>query len=204
MERTLDFEKLLNGDRLEKRHSDEIGVIAVDPGVTTGISIMTATKDPESRQWTATRWGSHQLSYGGSGNTSDTQGVNSAWPEQDVASQIGTVFSLMSKEIPTALVIEDFIIRKMNTSRDFLAPVRVTAGIMQHIYQWVPEVIAERHFFQTPADAKSICTDERMDLWGFSISSQKDRHSRDADRHATLFLRRVSENPRKAASLFTR
>lgn len=204
MERNIDLEHLFEGaysaGLRALRAPGTIAVLAVDPGVTTGLSLLTAHYDKSSRTFVVDGWGSHQISYGGSGNRSDRRGVSETNPEQDIAGRIAELFLCLAEVQPTALVIEDFIIRKMNTTREFLAPVRVTAGIVQEVYHEAPD-LAEKITYQTPADAKSVCTDERMDRWGYQIETQKDRHSRDADRHGILFLRRLSEDPRRTASL---
>lgn len=207
MERNIDLEHLFDETRLSYpnlprwvREDGRIAVLAVDPGVTTGLSLLIARYDESSRTFVVDGWGSHQVSYGGSGNRSDRRGVSLEHPEQDVADRIAELFLDLAELMPTALVIEDFIIRKMNTTREFLAPVRVTAGIVQEIYHEAPSLVG-KIAYQTPADAKSVCTDERMDRWGYQIETQKDRHSRDADRHGILFLRRLSEDPRRTASL---
>lgn len=202
MERNIDLEHMFDTGG-SWRHSDEIAVLSVDPGVTTGLSLMTASLNKKTRMYEVGGWGSHQLSYGGSGNRSDRAGVDEDYPEQDISGRIADVFLALAEDGLTALVIEDFIIRKMNTTRDFLAPVRVTAGIVQAVYRQRPELMPNI-YYQTPADAKSVCTDKRMDLWGFEIDSRNDRHSRDADRHGILLLRRCSENPRKTIGSLSR
>lgn len=206
MDRNIDLERMFEDEghiSASFRHSDEIAVLSVDPGVTTGLSIMTASLNRDSRMYEVGGWGSHQMSYGGSGNRSDRSGVDPRFPEQDIAGRIAEVFLNLAEQGTAALVIEDFIIRKMNTTRDFLAPVRVTAGIVQAVYKENPKLMSNI-FYQTPADAKSVCTDERMDRWGFKIASQNDRHSRDADRHGILFLRRCSEKPRETVGSLSR
>lgn len=192
MEKSIDLSDV-NSLRETYAREDDIVVLAVDPGVTTGVSVMSAQYDDKSKTYVTKSWGSNQISYGGSGNVGDV--INDKNPEELVASYIvslleGLVEALDQKRV--FLVIEDFIVRQMNQSREFLSPVRVTSALMGMVYY--SNVIPMSHIFmQTPADAKSVCTDKRMDKWGFVINTQKDRHSRDADRHATLFLRRCSE-----------
>lgn len=172
----------------------ETVIIGVDPGVTTGVSVIGYSGDPASPS-EVPYWGSTQLSYGGSGNHFDE--IETHMPEQDVAHRIAgfadTVQSWTSGRVIVA--IEDFIIRQMNQSRDFLAPVRVTSGIIQALYERSEHYQID-YVMQSPSDAKSICTNERMDLWGYKVETQRDRHSRDADRHSVLCLRKLMEKPR--------
>lgn len=173
-------------------------IIGIDPGVTTGISavVFNSKKVPMPNE--VEHWGSDQISYGGSGNAKDLIEAEGGFAEQKIAHKIGEMIFALSqysgspdKNRRVLIVIEDFIIRQQNSTRDFLAPVRITAGIIQEIFYMENAKVV----FQTPADAKAICTDDRMDKWGFTIKTTKDRHSRDADRHAILFLRRILEKP---------
>ena len=167
-------------------------IVGVDPGVTTGVSVIGFENVYDTPLPSEVEiWGSTQFSYGGSGNSEDILGDDKDI-EQTISKMVGDIAKYLSQFGDVIVSIEDFIIRKMNTSRDFLAPVRITAGIRQEIFG--EESIGFVSY--TPADAKAICNDKRMDLWGYEIRTQKDRHSRDADRHAVLTLRRIKENPR--------
>lgn len=167
-------------------------IIGVDPGVTTGVSVIGfGNSDGIPLPSDIEVWGSAQFSYGNSGNFEDILGDDDNI-EQNISFMIGDIAKYLAKFGDVIVSVEDFIIRKMNTSRDFLAPVRITAGIRQEIYK--NKNIGFVSY--TPADAKSICNDKRMDLWGYEIRTQKDRHSRDADRHSVLTLRRMKETPR--------
>ena len=178
-------------------------IVGIDPGVTTGVSVIAYKDLPESPS-EIPFWGSTQVSYGGSGNDSDV--LKSPNPEIEVAKRIGNLVQDLSEigDVRIILAVEDFIVRQMNQSRDFLAPVRITAGLLQ-----AASFVADHNLFnidyvmQSPADAKSICKDERMDLWGYRVETLRDRHSRDADRHAVLCLRKLMEKPRSFSSLQT-
>ena len=92
------------------------------------------------------------------------------------------------------LVIEDFVVRRFDSSREFLSPVRITARIQQELFndticQGVTVAI------QSPSDAKQTCTDERMKKWGIQPKTHKDRHGLDAARHCVLFIRKLMANP---------
>lgn len=193
MERTLKF---FNPPRNIK---NRIVVIGIDPGVTTGLSVMIVEEMSKGVDGILA-WGSDQISYGGSGNVKDLYDGDESFPEQEISMQIGQAITRWAKYNTVYVAIEDFIIRKHNSSRDFLAPVRITSGIMQHIYKAGANI---KVIFQAPSDAKGVCTDERMDLWGFPIQTTRDRHSRDADRHSILLLRKFMADPRTERTLFS-
>lgn len=169
-------------------------IVGVDPGVTTGVSVLILDLSdglPRPDDADKIKTWTHQLSYGGSGNKGDLVEGN-GWEEQDIAESIGLlVFDLKTVYENVYLVIEDFIIRKFLSSRDFLSPVRITSGILQDV-RTRGTLPKDQIFFQSPSEAKGVCTDERLDRWGYTIKTQKDRHARDATRHAVLFLRRLS------------
>ena len=176
-------------------------IIGVDPGVTTGVSIIGYRhSDDIPIPKDISVWYSDQFSYGGSGNFSDVvEDSQDQFVESKVCARVAHLVHMAtwygSQDVPVVLAIEDFIIRKANTSRDFLSPVRITAGILQEVY----DIPGLKVFMQQPSEAKTICNNKRMDLWGYEIKTQKDRHSRDADRHAVLALRKIKENPRLLA-----
>lgn len=86
-----------------------------------------------------------------------------------------------------AVVIEDFVLGQMRKDRDLLSPVRVTAALGMML--WRKQ--GRDYHTQTPADAKRICTDERLKEWKMYDPYGGLRHARDADRHAILFLRKA-------------
>ena len=191
-------------------NSNCIYIMGIDPGVTTGISILQVDLSdgvPPPHDMERITPFTTQLSYGGSGNVADLIKGDAAWQEQNIASQIADTYNYLSIFGTTVLVIEDFIIRKFLSSRDFLSPVRITAGILQSVYEILtgdnedgdynlPPEEGNFIFFQSPSDAKGTCTDERLDKWGYTIQTQKDRHGRDATRHSVLFLRKLLQNPK--------
>lgn len=185
MERTLDF--FSPPENIKGRTV----FIGIDPGVTTGLSVMIVSDISKGVEGVVA-WGSDQLSYGGSGNVTDLYTGDAAFPEQEISQKIGDAIKAWAEKNRVIVAIEDFIIRQKNSSRNFLSPVRITAAVMQEIFNSGLDISVT---FQSPSDAKGTCKDERMDLWGFPIRTQKDRHSRDADRHSILCLRRMMANP---------
>lgn len=178
----------------------ETVIIGVDPGVTTGVSVIAFSAHPlPDSPADVPLWGSAQLSYGESGNASDV--IEGEWVEQEIARKVASIaLAFRSHGIRVIFAIEDFIIRKTNTSRDFLSPVRITSGILQELRQEKFKGVGIEISMQTSADAKSICTDDRMNKWGYHVKSQRDRHSRDADRHAVLCLRYLIEKKNRSFS----
>lgn len=179
----------------EHCYTGQVVIFGIDPGVTTGVSVISYPKREKEVPMPdmIRNWGSTQLSYGGSGNSADVILPNDGAEEQEVAYLVSLMIRRALK-YPSAEVhvaIEDFIVRRMDQSRDFLSPVRITAGILQELYPMDVSI-----YMQSPSEAKQTCTDERMDRWGYTIKTQKDRHSRDADRHAVTLLRKGLSNPR--------
>lgn len=170
-------------------------IIGVDPGVTTGVAIATLQgKAVGSLADVFVEMG--QLSYGFSGNGFDI--VESTSTEEGEAKVAAEIAQLVRTAVlhgsRVVLVIEDFVVRRFDSSREFLSPVRVTARIQQELFndticQGVTVAI------QSPSDAKQTCTDERMKKWGIQPKTHKDRHGLDAARHCVLFIRKLMANP---------
>lgn len=175
-------------------------IVGIDPGVTTGLSVIAFNSKEIPAPQDVEHWGSDQISYGGSGNEEDRWGIDPDDPfvEQLIADRIATIIDTLSrysgsksKHRRVIVAIENFTVRQINHSPEFLSPVRIAAGIVQELYHTDNTKI----MYQTPSEAKGVCNDKRMDKWGFTIKTLKDRHSRDADRHAILCLRRIMEKP---------
>lgn len=87
----------------------------------------------------------------------------------------------------TDLVIEDFILRERTKARNLLAPVRLTAGLVQEVLR-SDKLIGIT--FQSGSDAMSTITDERLKALGLWQVGQQ--HARDACKHLALFLRSLT------------
>jgi hypothetical protein len=96
-----------------------------------------------------------------------------------------------------AVVIEDFTLRQFRMDRDLLSPVRITSAI-----GYVMWLGGRDYHVQSPGDAKTICSDERLREWRMYDSYGGLKHARDADRHAILFLRKAKANPKFRALAF--
>lgn len=175
--------------------SAPLAIIGVDPGVTTGVAIATLQRK-EIGSLTDVFVEMGQLSYGFSGNGFDI--IESASAEEGEAKVAAEIAQLVRTAVlhgsRVVLVIEDFIVRRFDSSRDFLSPVRITARIQQELFN---DTICQgvTVAMQSPSDAKQTCTDKRMKKWGIQPKTHKDRHGLDAARHCVLFIRKLMANP---------
>lgn len=159
-------------------------VIALDPGQTTGWSLMVVHPesliDPKEKVLESITthhhgqvksvWDDYTMTDGESIAVDDLWHFIEAWPE-------------------AAIVMEDFIIRINDRSRQFLSPVRIMARIDYLLWKH-----GRTSFRQSPSDAKNTCSDARLKEWGLYDSYGGLNHARDADRHALLFLRKCKQN----------
>lgn len=173
-------------------------IIGIDPGVTTGVAVASLRgKEVGSLADVLLEMG--QLSYGFSGNGTDI--IASASAEEGEAKVATEIASLVRTAVlhgsRVVLVIEDFVVRRFDSSREFLSPVRITARIQQELFN---DTMCEgvTVVMQSPSDAKQTCTDERMKKWGIQPKTRKDRHGLDAARHCVLFIRKLMANPNQA------
>ena len=175
--------------------SAPLAIIGVDPGVTTGVAIATLQRK-EIGSLTDVFVEMGQLSYGFSGNGFDI--IKSASAEEGEAKVAAEIAQLVRTAVlhgsRVVLVIEDFVVRRFDSSREFLSPVRITARIQQELFN---DTICQgvTVAMQSPSDAKQTCTDERMKKWGIQPKTHKDRHGLDAARHCVLFIRKLMANP---------
>lgn len=94
------------------------------------------------------------------------------------------------------MVIESFILRQFSKDPNLLSPVRITASIAQDLW------MHRRYYFtQSPAEAKTTATDERLKNWELYDSHGGMNHARDADRHAITFLRKACQASKVAREL---
>lgn len=97
-----------------------------------------------------------------------------------------------------ALVVEDFILRRFDMSRNVLAPVRLNAA-----FRYEMSLPPERHvFLQQASTAKTTITDERLKAIGFWAQTEGLVHARDAIRHGLTFLKRLKSQPKLLKAVF--
>jgi hypothetical protein len=91
----------------------------------------------------------------------------------------------MVQEWPGAcLLVEDFILRMRNMDRELLSPVRIRAMLS---YGLDMAGLSE-YFSQSAGDAKETVNDDRLKRWGFYQRAGGLGHARDADRHSLTWL----------------
>lgn len=160
-------------------------VIALDPGGTTGWSLMTvhpaALCDPSvSILSNIELWTHGQIEC--NKGAADPRSIESAGCTE--------IISLLAAHPGAALVWENFVIRRFDQSWDFLSPVRIMS-VLDH-WCWRNRRSA---FRQMPAEAKTTATDDRLKRWGLYSKDGGMNHARDADRHAITFLRKAKQKP---------
>lgn len=171
-------------------------VIALDPGGTTGWSLVSVQPevlfDPKADLMKGVKlWQHGQIDCG---SLKGDRGMNGYGDIDDgvsvkgEAAGVNEIISLLRVWPGAAIVIEDFIVRQFNKSRDFLAPVRITAAINQYLYNQ-----RRGSYVQQPALAKTTMTDDRLKKFNMYERSGGAVHARDADRHAVTFLRRLKQ-----------
>lgn len=178
----------------DAKPSMDIGILGVDPGGTTGWSLLKIPKSIEGQpiwSFSLTDILEHKISW--------FHGqIDARGPMEDAA--INTLSQLIVENCGAAIVLEDFILRpaRNEKTRDLLSPVRINA-VLQHFCWNLNRVV----LYQQPALAKTTATDDRLKLWGVYIRDGGLQHARDADRHVITFMRRcmnkADKNIRQAA-----
>jgi hypothetical protein len=158
---------------------DSYTIIGLDPGGITGWAVLALhpdvmSGDPEFRVLdNIDFWTAGQFTGGEDSQTDEIVDLIQSWPN-------------------ARIVMEDFILRKMNMGRDLLAPVRITAKV-----EWA---IRPRYFvLQQPAMAMTTITDDRQKSMGLWLPGQE--HARDAVKHVFTFAKRKRDQAIKAAAI---
>lgn len=177
--------------------------IGVDPGVTTGVAL---------------------VSYGPDGfEVLDLAQIDSRKEGEWGASCSIAEWILDRVELPlaSAIVVEDFVLRRSEMDRTLLSPIRLTmlfVSRIAHVWmmrapyrQFVPDPrpgqpvpilsLSQSHpspdpattfivpfVVQQPAQAKTTMTDARLKHYGIYAPTRGKQHARDAVRHAATYL----------------
>lgn len=92
-----------------------------------------------------------------------------------------------------ALGCESFSLRMLNTSYEFLAPVRIRASLEDRLAEWVnplhPDVQGVPLHVQSPSDAKNAFEDSRLKQ--LRMYTPGPDHIRDSTRHCLLWIRKL-------------
>lgn len=181
--------------------SDWVSVFALDPGGTTGWSILSVYADclvdsDVSILASINFKQQGEVSGAEDNQTDEIMNILVAWPE-------------------AAIVVERFQLRQMAVE---LSPVRITAKLEYALHTaiagqewggddgvddlveagWVVDdagqLLPRRIWLQDPGMAKQAATNERLKDWGLYVPGSE--HARDATRHAITFLRRCKDVPK--------
>lgn len=156
-------------------------VIALDPGGTTGWSVMSVYPDALSDPDVSVLKSITHHAHGQIGGNEDDQ-----------ADELGDLIAVWPG---STLVIESFTLRKFTQGAELLSPVRITAKVDYIIHSGSRGVDHHpRQWRQEPSLAKRTATDQRLKDWGLYQREGGLEHARDADRHAITFLRRATSS----------
>jgi hypothetical protein len=155
-----------------------IGVFAVDPGGTTG--------------WAYGKGIDLETLPGGESEL-DIIASEMAGDENQVAHDL---YRIIQQVWPVAVIIEDFVPRKLDQSRHFLSPVRVTAKLEYLL--WAAEC---RWWRQMPALAMSTITDDH--LKEIEMYQPAKPHANDATRHVLTYTRMLLNHPERHGQLIS-
>jgi hypothetical protein len=178
---------------------DNATIIAIDPGGTTGWSLISVPPESlcESDVPILSNIWQHQHGQVDCGMHRGNL-ATSLHPGISTDGEFSGVYDLVKfiRNWPcAAVVIEDFQLRVHRMDRELLSPVRVTSAIGFDLWK-----SGRDYHIQTPTDAKRTCSDERLKTWRMYDPTGGLVHARDADRHALLFLRKAKANRRHRAA----
>lgn len=126
------------------------------------------------------------------GDGSDDSEMDMAEEMVDITRAAYTLGDYSSGDL-FAIVMEDFILRRSESDRTLLAPVRVFSRYEMCLRQVTRAGgITLPYFKQSASDAKNVVTDARLLRWQVYVSGMV--HARDAQRHGILFCRKVASN----------
>jgi hypothetical protein len=151
-------------------------VLAVDPGGTTGWSVLSVHPDCLTAPdipilANITHWSHGQV---------DCKYENAG---------VDALCELIEGWPGACVLIEQFVIRRFDQQSDFLSPVRITAALdyaVRRLGVWTT-------YRQQPSEAMQGATDARLRSWGLYQREGGMQHARDADRHAIMWLRKAKD-----------
>lgn len=172
-------------------------VVSFDPGVTTGWAVHRLDlASLKSQGFAATIYkdtsGFSTGQIGGDG--SDAAEFDMVSHMIDVV-RAGYVLGDYENGDLFAIVMEDFVLRRSESSRSLLAPVRVFSRFEDRLH-CLTETTGLRlpYVKQSPSDAKNVVSDQRLRHWNVYRPGME--HARDAQRHGILFARKVASMPK--------
>ena len=165
-------------------------VLWVDPGGVSGVAVVWF--DPKALLLEGQKTAKVILAY---------SELSLHGPENGLNGQINCFLQMrkvLDQEIGLATGCESFIPLKLNQDRDFLAPVRIRAGLELEMSKTKP-LGAERIgngiplWTQSPSDAKSAFNNQRLSQ--LQMHTPGPDHMDDAKRHCLLHIRRLKAKP---------
>jgi hypothetical protein len=168
-------------------------VISIDPGGVTGWSIMTvhpkALVDPElSVLNNIDHWTHGEIRCNRQDGKFDQEAENVG---------VAEIIDLISAWDGAAVVLEDFILRKMQMDRELLTPVRINGALDYALWAMRFKVVKQLSSVVFPQ-----CNDTRMKAWGLYERAGGMGHARDADRHAIYLFRKLLKDRKLRGKLF--
>jgi hypothetical protein len=161
---------------------NELVVIGIDPGVTTGWAKITIPMD--------------SIFGDEPGEIIDWKYGMLDGPE---TGQAQTFCRIAKRYIFPAIAIEDFDNRRPLRNREYLAPVRVASKIEFCIQTGMAGQVTG-HEWQMPSLAFETAPDDRLKRWGLYPPGPE--HPKDATRHARTLIRRAKKDPKLARRIF--
>jgi len=152
--------------------SNTIYVMGVDPGFTTGVTIL----------------GVPYLSM--YGNSPYRRSYFELFEVSGgYASQALEISDASREFFPLAMVVESFYPAKPITSEEYLSPVHVADRLA---FCHETSYIINTFFWQSASDAMKVAPDSRLKLW--DLYKEGPDHMKDSTRHCVTFLRRARED----------
>lgn len=152
--------------------SSSIYVCAVDPGVTSGVTIM----------------GVNYLSMYGTSPYRRTY-LETFEVSGNYTAQALEISDATREFFPLALVVESFYPAKPITNDEYLSPLKVGERIAFCVET---HYILTTLFWQTPSQAMETAPDSRLKLW--DLYQPGPDHTKDSTRHAVTFFRRCTDD----------
>jgi hypothetical protein len=168
-------------------------VLWIDPGVVSGVAVIWF--DPKALLEEGKTLPKVLLAY---------SEMYLGGPENGVNGQVNRFMRMhrdLNRETGLATGCESFTILQYNQEKDFLSPVRIRAGIEARLSVTRPphaDPLPSNGiplFIQSPSDAKSTFTDER--LRNLRMYTPGPDHVNDAKRHGLLHIRRIKGEVQK-------
>ncbi len=156
-------------------------VLSIDPGGTTGWSLMSVHADALSIPDVKILANIEHWTHGQITTEATRDGERKC---------VAAIMQIVAHWPGALVVIEDFILRKFLKGRELLSPVRITAALEYALME-----AGHDNFVIQDQGALVTANDERMKSWGLYQRAGGQVHARDADRHSITMLRKLKSGP---------